>query len=259
MAQLYATRSSMADDLPRLYTDLADWYHLLTDPSEYAEEAAFYFERLRDALGHAPRSVLELGCGGGNNAWHYKRVVDGPITLTDASQAMLDVSLRINPELEHVLGDMRTLRLGRAFEAVFVHDAVSYMTSLADLAQAMQTAFEHLRQGGVALFAPDHVREEFAAEAEVGGHDGEDGRALRYLEWTRDPNPDDGVYEAEFAYLLSEPGQPTRCVYDRHVCGLFSRADWLRLLERVGFRARAIGFQHSEVQRPLDVFIGVKG
>ena len=32
------------------------------------------------------------------------------------------MSRSINPECEHVQGDMRTLRLGREFDAVFVHD-----------------------------------------------------------------------------------------------------------------------------------------
>jgi hypothetical protein len=46
---------------------------------------------------------------------------------------------------------MRTVRLGRAYDAVFVHDAVSYMASEADLRQAMETAFAHCRPGGIAV------------------------------------------------------------------------------------------------------------
>ena len=46
---------------------------------------------------------------------------------------MLDLSRTINPECEHVQGDMRTLRLGRVFDAIFVEDAVMYLTSVADL------------------------------------------------------------------------------------------------------------------------------
>ena len=33
---------------------------------------------------------------------------------------------------------------------------------------------------------PDHVRETFEPESEVGGEDGPDGRALRYLDWAWD-------------------------------------------------------------------------
>jgi SAM-dependent methyltransferase len=179
-------------------------------------------------------------------ASHYKRYFQS--TLVDLSPGMLELSKRINPELEHVQGDMRTLRLGRAFDAVFVHDAVMYMTCEEDLRQAIETAYVHCRPGGVALFAPDHVRETFSPGADHGGHDGE-GRGLRYLEWSWDPDPTDTTFNAEFAYLLRQDGQPTRCVHETHVVGLFPRATWLRLVEEVGFRDITVRpLVHSEVE-----------
>ena len=49
------------------------------------------------------------------------------MTLTDLSEAMIAQSRTLNPDLEHVQGDMRTLRLGRTFDAVFLDaDKVSY-------------------------------------------------------------------------------------------------------------------------------------
>src|SRR5579883_834781 len=175
----------MHDDaaLPLLYTDLAGWFHLLTAPHEYEEEAAVYRAAL---LAHAPRTrtLLELGSGGGNNAWWLKR--DFACTLSDLSQPMLDLSLRVNPDCEHVQGDMRTLRLGRTFDAVLVHDAVMYMLTEEDLRRAIDTAYVHCNTGGVALFVPDFVRETFAPGTECGGNDGDDGRGLRYLEWCWD-------------------------------------------------------------------------
>jgi len=41
---------------------------------------------------------------------------------------MLALSMTVNPECEHIEGDMRTLRLGHTFDAVFLHDAVMYLT-----------------------------------------------------------------------------------------------------------------------------------
>lgn len=246
----------MSDAQPLLYTDLADWFHLLTAPADYDEEAAFFMHHLAEATGAPPRTLLELGSGGGNMASHYKRHVEA--TLTDLSPRMLALSRRINPECEHVQGDMRTLRLGRIFDAVLVHDAVCYLTTEGDLRLMMETAFVHCRPGGVAIFAPDHVRENFAASTEMGGHDGE-GRALRYLSWTWDPDPADGTYVTDFAYLLREDGRPTRCVYDRHVGGLFERATWVRLSEEVGFRPRMLPLEHSEVPPgTVDVFVAAK-
>jgi SAM-dependent methyltransferase len=244
---------------PRIYNDLADWFHLLTAPVDYAEEAAFYVATLEQALGTLPRSLLELGSGGGNNAWHYKRQIEA-VVLSDLSMDMLELSKRINPDLEHVPGDMRTLRLGRMFDAIFVHDAVSYLTTLQDVQAAIETAFVHCRPGGAVLFVPDHVRENFYASTDSGGHDGQDGRALRYLEWTYDPDPADDTYAADYVYVLHEPGQPPRAVHETHTCGLFRRADWLRMFETVGFRtARALPFEHSEVPPgSLEVFVATR-
>ena len=153
---------------------------------------------------------------------------------------------------------MRSVRLGRTFDAVLVQDAVLYLTTEADLRLTMATAFAHCRPGGVALFAPDFVRETFAPATTHGGHDGP-GRALRYLAWIRDPDPADTTYVVDFAYLLHEDGRPTRSVYDRHVHGLFGRADWLRLIKEAGFRPAERPFAHSELPvGSVSVFLAFK-
>ncbi len=222
--------------LPRLYGDLAPWFHLLTAPEEYADEAAIYVALLAEGARGSVRTVLELGSGGGNNASHLKGRFD--MTLTDLSPEMLALSRSINPECEHVVGDMRTLRLGREFDAVFVHDSVDYMTTRPDLRAAMATAFTHLRPGGVAVFVPDHVRERFEPRTSHGGND--DGkRGLRYLEWDWDPDPDDETYLVDFALLLRQEDGSVRLEHDRHECGVFARLTWLGLLGEVGFEAEA--------------------
>jgi len=209
-----------------------------------------------DVLVNEQARLLELGSGGGNMASHYKRHFQS--MLVDRSEQMLDISRRINPECEHLQGDMRNVRLGRQFDAVFVHDAVMYMTTRNDLRQAIETAYVHCRPGGVAVFAPDHLRENFAPDTEHGGHDGA-GRGLRYLAWTWDPDPADTTYVVDFAYLLREDGRPMRTVYDRHVEGLFSRADWLGLLDSAGFQVEVHPLVHSEVPAgSVEVFVSVR-
>src|ERR671914_2628182 len=187
----------------RLYSDLAEWFHLLTAPADYAEEAA-EIVRLAESHGQGElQTLLELGCGGGNNASHLRARFE--CTLTDLSEEMLAVSRGLNPECEHAAGDMRTLRLGRTFDVVLAHDAVSYMTSELDLRAAFETAFIHTRPGGVAVFLPDWTRETLVEGTRTGGHDG-GGRALRYLEWVRDPEPGDSTYEVDYLIGLREGG-----------------------------------------------------
>lgn len=221
----------------KLYDELAEWWPLFSAPDDYAEEAAFFARVLTDACEPAPRTVLELGSGGGNNALHLKSKFE--MTLVDLSPQMLAVSRKLNPECEHRVGDMRTVNLGRTFDAVFIHDAIAYMTSEAALGAAVSNAYRHCRAGGAALFVPDRVRETFVAETKHGGHDG-DGRGLRYLMWTVDPDPTDTTYRTDFAIMLRDQNGDTDVTHDYHIEGLFPRAEWMRLLREAGFEARSL-------------------
>jgi SAM-dependent methyltransferase len=236
--------------MPKLYDQLASWWPLLSAPEEYADEAAFFLQVLRDACREPPRTLLELGSGGGSNASHLKAHFQ--LTLVDLSPGMLAVSRALNPECEHVEGDMRSVRLGRLFDVVFVHDALMYLTTEEDLFRAMETSFVHCRPGGVALFVPDHVRETFAPGTDHGGHDG-DGRGLRYLEWTWDPEPADTTFLVDYAYLLRDADGSVRVEQDRHVLGLFARDDWLRLLRAAGFLPRVVQDSYNR-----DVFVALR-
>jgi hypothetical protein len=225
---------------PKLYGELSSWFHLLSSPPDYAEEAEFARSLLVNASGDAPATLLELGSGGGNNASHLKAHLT--MTLVDVSEGMLDLSRKLNPECEHFHGDMKSIRLGRVFDAVFIHDAIMYMTTEPDLRLALETSRIHCKPGGVSLFMPDVIRETFVSLTTHGGHDGEagDGRSIRYIEWTYDPDPLDSTYTVDFAYLLREGRGPVQVVHDTHVFGIFPRDTWLRLLRECGFDGRAV-------------------
>ena len=244
------------DDLPALYGELAVWWPALSAPEDYAEEAEFYHQAIQSACERAPQTMLELGSGGGNNASHLK--ANYQMTLVDLSPGMLGVSRELNPECEHIQGDMRTARLGREFDAVFIHDAIAYMLTESDLVRAIETAYLHCATGGAALFAPDHTSETFKETTSHGGHDLGD-RSLRYLEWTWDPDPDDTTCISEMVYLLRAGLTDVRCVQDRHVCGLFSHEVWMRLISAAGFQARSLPFEHSEIEPgSAHIFLGIK-
>jgi SAM-dependent methyltransferase len=235
---------------------LAEWWPILSAPEDYVEEAAFYQNAILGASTRPAQTLLELGSGGGNNASHLKKRFD--MTLVDISPGMLAVSKALNPECNHLIGDMRTLRLESTFDVVMIHDAIVYMTTEEDLRSAMKTAYIHCKPGGVALFAPDHTHETFRSSTDHGGHD-RDQRSLRYLEWTWDPNPDDNQYQFYMVYLIREGPELVQAVLDKHNCGLFSNSDWLKLLSEVGFQPRLIPFEHSQVEPgSAPVFLGIK-
>jgi SAM-dependent methyltransferase len=227
----------------KLYGDLAEWWPIFSAPEDYKDELDFVAAALAGSGHPRPRTVLELGSGGGNSAFHLKKRF--AMTLVDLSPHMLAVSRALNPECEHVEGDIRTVRLGRTFDAVYVYDAICHMTTETDLRAVFETAFVHLRSGGVALFVPDFVRETFVEHTDHGGNDTARG-SVRFLQWTTDPDPRDTTYLVDFAILIRDAQGRTRVVHDRHTYGLFARARWRGLMREVGFVVKKLdGFERD--------------
>jgi hypothetical protein len=90
----------------------------------------------------------------------------------------------------------------------------------------------HVRPGGVVILTPDATTEIFEPQTDHGGHDGEDGRSLRYLEWTHAATG--STYEVDYLIIARGPGDDVRVVHDRHVLGVFPRTTWERLIAEAG-------------------------
>jgi hypothetical protein len=224
--------------IERSYTDLAHLWPALSPVEHYAPEAAV----LRHLLGERlPRSksrveLLELGAGGGHVIHHMKD--DYAIVAVDHSPQMLDNCRILNPEVDCAIGDMRTVRLDRQFDAVLIHDAIDYMTSAEDVGLTLGTISAHLGPGGLAFVAPTYVREDFTDGDTASDAVSTDELDVTYFSYVHDPNPSDTCFEMVLLYLLRDRSTRTlRVVEDRHTCGLFSIAEWLASFDRAGFDA----------------------
>lgn len=226
--------------MERLYTEEASWWPLLSPPDTYEEEGPLYFGWLTYLFGRAPKSLMELGSGGGHLAQHYPSECE--VLLVDLSEPMLEVSRHLNPNKSHVCGDMRSLRLGRTVESVLIHDAIMYMTSREDVVATLRTAFEHLVPGGPLVVIPDVIQETFWERTVTGGNGNED-RAIQLMEWHWDPDTSDETFCVEFCYLLRE-GQNVRSVHEQHKMGLFGFQVWIDMLNEAGFEVVPRGLDH---------------
>ena len=164
------------------------------------------------------RTLLELGSGGGNNASHLKARFE--CTLSDVSPEMLALSKTLNPECEHLVGDMERCASGGRFDVVFVHDAISYLTTEDDLRQAIETAATHVRPGGVVILTPTRrprssdpapiteatTARTAACSSSVDACPGH--RAPPPTPWTTRSS-------------MHAPGEPLEIVHDRHRLGVF--------------------------------------
>ena len=78
------------------------------------------------------------------------------------------------------------------------------------------------------------MRETFEERTDViSGDDG--GRALRGIEWTWDPDPNDATYSVDYAFVLRDDDGTTSVHHEQHVEGLFPKATWLGILTAAGF------------------------
>lgn len=223
----------------RMYGEFARYYPLIDPVADHADEAFVYINAL---LHGVPRNknltLLEFGSGAGNNASYAKSYFN--CTLVDLAPAMLELSRAQNPECEHVQGDMRSVRLGREFDVCFVHDAISYLTSEAELRRVIDNVALHTKYA--ALFAPDFTRENFVPSVElIEGRAGD--RALVGTEWCSDPNPHDSLITVDYTFTVHD-GAEVFSFHDRFSEGLFPQATWLRLFD-------AAGFDVSLIDRPI--------
>ncbi len=238
----------------RLYGELAGWWPLISPVGEYAAEAGYLAAVLRSAPAGV-RDLLDLGSGGGHVAAHLRQALPLAPTLVDLSAQMLAVSRQLTPGCAHVQGDMRTLRLGRQFDAVLVHDAIDYVTTVAGLEQVIATAFAHCRPGGLAVFVPDYTAETFEGGTGGGGSADESGRQGSFREWAWDPDPDDECIQVDYEFVLREADGSARVVHESHRLGAFRHGTWLRLLAAAGFQPAGTVPAIAAESAPANLFL----
>ena len=227
----------------RLYNDLAHLWPIISPPEEYLEEAEYWRAALRARLGPGRHRILELGVGGGHLLSHL--TADYQATGVDISEKMLALSQQLNPGVDHHVGDMRTVRLGRTFGAVLVHDAIGYMLSENDLRAVFATARAHLEPDGVFIVAPDWFRDTFQGTSVQHWIRSKDELELTFIEYRHDPDPSDTTIESLFYFILRNDGE-VRVEQDQHLTGLFPLDTWLKLLDQAGFEVEHVSFPAYE-------------
>jgi len=239
----------------RLYEDLAWLWPLISKPEDYASEAAFWRKALKEKLGEGRHHLLEMGVGGGNNLSHLTK--DFNATACDISGEIMEHSRRLNPDVDHHVGDMRSIRLGKKFDAVIIHDAISYMLTEDDLRNTFITAAEHLDKGGVFITTPDYLKETFTEGSVSHDHESDGNIELVHIQYDFDPDPEDTNFETLMTYLILQNGK-LQVEHDRHSCGLFPKQTWIKLMAEARFEVETRDYPVHDDQRDSWLFVGVK-
>lgn len=228
---------SAAPDERRLYGDLAWTWELFSKPEEYIEESERFAELVRQYSQIEPKTMLNLGSGAGCNDLTLKKHFQ--LTGADISEGMQQHAKARNPEVRYLIGDMRTLRLGESFDAVACFDSISYMQSEAELQAAFETAFVHLKPGGVFITyqenIPGRAKQNYTQVLTGASGDVE----LVYIENYYDPDPSDTTREGTYIYLIRRSGKQ-QIEIDHHISGIFPTDTWLDLLRKTGFEIKEV-------------------
>ena len=247
---------SQPNDQRRLYDDLAWTWPIISPPEDYVAESEYFARVITQHATIGERSLLHLGCGGGHNDHTLKLHFN--VTGVDISMPMLDLARRLNPEVEYREGDMRSVRLNREFDAVAILDSVNYMLTQDDLRDAFETAFLHLRRGGVLLTCVEETVQGFQQNRTKVMTRKKGDIEITFIENYYDPDPSDSTYESTFAYFIRERGD-LRIETDRHLCGLFTLRLWYDNLRAVGFNVKQLTFDdESEGGESIPLLVGAK-
>lgn len=134
------------------FSKTAAYYDMLYQDKKYTEEALYIYSLLQK---YAPggKKILELGCGTGCYTREFVKL-GCEVQGVDICAEMLNIATqRSEPGTVFTVGDMRTFRAGRIFDAVIsMFHVVSYLPGNNDLDQAFRAVAEHLEPGGVFLF-----------------------------------------------------------------------------------------------------------
>jgi SAM-dependent methyltransferase len=217
---------------PRLYADLAWVWPFLSPPEDYEEEVATF--RARFARHGVPDggTVLHLGSGGGSIDYHLKRHYR--VTGVDLSPAMLAHARGVNPEVEYLPGDIRDVRLGRTFDAVLLHDASAYLTTLPELRAAYETAAAHLAPGGVLVTPPEELRDRFEQHHVRSQTHAAGDISVTTVQVSFDPDPADTSFEETYVFLIRQGGRLT-VETDTHLTALYHLDEVVAALRDAGF------------------------
>ena len=214
----------------KLYRDLAWVWSEVTPVGTYAEEAQDLYEIVSDALGQAPKSILELGAGGGYLLHDLQMVCPSiEITLIDSSVEMLAQAERRNPKARIVHADMTTLDLKERFDVVLLHDAVMYLEDKAAVSKVLNVMRSHIANDGVVVIVPDVCTETF--EERILTADAEGARArIHFTEWHWDSEPESDKVSVDFSVLIREHGQTlVQSHHETHHMLVLSLGDWMEL------------------------------
>jgi SAM-dependent methyltransferase len=226
-----------------VYGRVARIYDLLytgTGIKDYQAESEALHAIIQEASPGA-RTLLDVACGTGAHLeilriWYQVEGVDlSPEMLEVARTRLGDVPLQV--------ADMRTLDLGRRFDAVTcLFSAIGYVTDPGEMRSTIQRLADHVAPGGV-LIVDGWVRPEDWGDDYRGGPDvaSDDDTMVVRLSFSRRTG---SITEMDLHHLV-RGAEGIEHFVEHHRLALVPTEDYVAAIEAAGLRARAVPFMPS--------------
>lgn len=236
-----------------MYGKTARIYDLLytgTGIKNYQAESDALHALIQEASPGA-RTLLDVACGTGAHlaimrGWYS---VEG----VDLSPEMLEVArTRLPADVPLHVADMRTLDLGKKFEAVTcLFSAIGYLTEPGEMRTAIQRMADHLAPGGVLIVdgwvRPEDWGDDYRGEPDVAS---DASTMVVRLGFSR---RDGSITQLDLHHMVRDASGIDYFV-EEHRLALVPTADYVAAFEAAGLKARVV----PDYMRSRDRIVGVK-
>ena len=135
------------------FKEYANYYNLLYKDKDYQSEVDYIEGLIREYASGSTIEMLDLGCGTGRHDELF--VQKGyKVTGVDLSEQMIAIAKSSRGQnMQYIVDDVRTVLLDKQFDVlVSLFHVASYQTTNNDFEQYLQTAYTHLKPGGIFIF-----------------------------------------------------------------------------------------------------------
>lgn len=135
------------NNISALYNKIIDWFdNARTKDLMEREYLGLLLKHLKPGS-----TILDLGCGTGEPIAQYFIEKGMQVTGVDGAPKMVELCKQRFPTMEWLLADMRSVDLGKRFDAVIAWDSFFHLPG--DDQRHMFTVFKrHIKHGGILLF-----------------------------------------------------------------------------------------------------------
>jgi SAM-dependent methyltransferase len=182
------------------------------------------------------KTLLDVACGTGAHLAELRRWYE--VEGADLSPAMLAVARQRVPGVPLHQADMRTLDLGRSFDAVIcLFSSIGYVTEPGEMRSAVARLAAHVAPRGVLILdgwvRPDEWHDRFRPEPDIAQDD--ETLVVRLALTRREGN----ITQLDMHHLV-QTAQAIDYFVERHQLALTPTEDYVSAVETAGLAARVI-------------------